>query len=190
MKDTFEDNKIAGVIHDKDSLISFFDENVLEVLLKDNDAFINSEELILEETEVSSSNMEVIVFKLSGREYAFGIESVAEIIDIVDSTNVAYTDKIIDGIINIRGQIVTIVSLFERLNIESNINEESKIIVCNINESKIGFIVDSVSDILDIKENELRVQDDELFTHVFHLDDGKRLVLSMDINKIISNKDI
>jgi len=190
MSESFEDNKIAGVIHDEDSLISFFDNGVLENLFTENESFIdhNSDDVDGESTQ--EEIMEVIVFKLSTKEYAFEVENVAEIIDIVSSTEVAYTDKAIDGIINIRGQIVTIVSLFEKLNIPAKIDEDSKIIICNINETKIGFIVDSVSDILNVKSDEAREQDDDLFTNILHLDNGKRLVLSMDINEIISKKDI
>ncbi|MCD4667138.1 MAG: chemotaxis protein CheW [Sulfurimonas sp.] len=190
MSDSFEDNKIAGVIHDSNSLISFFDENVLQNLFEINEVFIDEENL--EEKFIDSADCvtEVIVFKLSGKEYAFDVENVAEIIDILDSTKVAYTDDLIDGIINIRGQIVPIVSLFKKLNIQMKIDEDFKIIICNVNELKIGFIVDSVSDILRVKEDEIREQDDEFFTNILHLNNGKRLVLSMDIDKIISNKDL
>ena len=186
MGETFQNSKIVGVIHDENSLISFFDEKVLENLFKENESFIDGENSETALKSVQEAAMEVIVFKLSDKEYAFEVESVAEIIDIVDSTKVSFTDDAIDGIINIRGQIVTIISLFKKLNIATKINEDSKIIVCNIDDTKIGFVVDSVSDILEIKEEEIREQDDEIFTKVLHLDSGKRLVLSMDIDKIIS----
>ncbi len=190
MKDEFKDNKIAGVIHDEDSLISFFDSAVLEILFQENNSFIDSENDIRESTTNEDFVMEVIVFKLAGKEYAFEVENVAEIIDIVESTKVAYTDPEIDGIINIRGQIVAIVSLFEKLKIQTVINEDSKVIVCEINGIKIGFIVDSVSDILHIKEEEVREQEDEFFSSILHLEYGNRLVLAMDINEIINTKDM
>ena len=129
--------------------------------------------------------MEVIVFRLASREYAFNVEYVDEIIDIVPSTKIAFTDDSVDGIINIRGQIVTIVSLFDKLNIEPVIREDSKIIICNINDTRIGFIVDSVSDILNIKHENIKEEVDEYFDNILHLDNGNRLVLSMDINKIV-----
>lgn len=190
MNDSFEDNKIAGVIHDSKSLISFFNENVLETLFKINEPFIDEENLEGKFIDLSDSAIEVIIFKLSGKEYAFDVENVAEIIDILDSTEVAYTNDLIDGIINIRGQIVPVVSLFKKLKIQMKINEDSKIIICNVNELKIGFVVDSVSDILDVKKDEIREQDDDFFMNILHLDNGKRLVLSIDIDKIILNKDL
>ena len=192
MNEGFAQNKISGVIHDEGSLISFLDKEVIETIFNENRAYIDSKEKIESKSkqEDIEEALEVIVFKLSSKEYAFDVEHVAEIIDIVDSTKVAYCDEGVDGIINIRGQIVPVVSLFEKLNIKTTIDENSKIIVCNINDNKVGFVVDSISDILSIKPNELKEQDDELFRYVLHLDDGNRLVLSMDIQKIVLSKEI
>jgi purine-binding chemotaxis protein CheW len=186
MSENFQSNKISGVIHDKDSLISFFDRDVLEKLFLQNEAYIDSNSSNFGTLKNQDAVKEVIVFKLAGREYAFDVESVAEIIDIVESTKVAFTNELIDGIINIRGQVITIVSLFKKLNIETKINQDSKIIICNVKNTRIGFIVDSVSDILNIRADEIREQDDRLFPNVFHLNNGRRLVLSVDIDEILS----
>ncbi len=187
MDNDSSDVKISGVIHNEDSLISFFDHEVLAKIFSDNESFLDSKEKeSIVEVSSDEDEMEVIVFKLSGKEYAFEVDHVDEIIDIVDSTQVAYSDTSVDGIINIRGQIVTIISLFKKLNIPTQINQDSKIIVCNVDGNRIGFVVDSVSDILNIDEKEIRDEGDELFTNILHLDEGKRLVLSMDINKILS----
>jgi len=187
LKETRDENKIAGVIHDEKSLISFFDDNVLEDIFSKNDAFIDT---VVDDIQASNENiaMEVIVFKLSGKEYAFDVESVDEIIDLIDSTEVAFSDSSVDGIINIRGQVVPIISLFDKLNIPSEINIDSKIIVCNINNTRIGFIVDSVSNILTVQDSEIREEDGELFTNILHLEGGSRLVLSMDIQHIIQKE--
>ena len=194
MNDDFDQNKISGVIHDEGSLVSFFDKDVVETIFSENKAYIDSRNKDTaeaeEESEEEENSAEVIVFKLASKEYSFDVDFVAEIIDIVPATNVAYTDDSIDGVINIRGQIVPIVSLFNKLSIDEFVDENSKIIICNINNYKVGFVVDSISDIITVKSDELKEQNDGLFTHVLHLDDGKRLVLYMDIQNIISNKDI
>jgi purine-binding chemotaxis protein CheW len=189
MKDTLDQTRITGVIHDEHSLISFFDETILEHIFEENDAFIDHKEKELADTNDDIA-MEVIVFKLNDKEYAFDVESVDEIIDIVDATKVAFSDDDIDGIINIRGQVVTIVSLFKKLSLVSHHNEDSKIIVCNINNVRIGFSVDSVSDILNVKQSDIREEDGEFFTNILHLNDGKRLVLVMDVNTLIEEKEI
>jgi purine-binding chemotaxis protein CheW len=190
MGESFNDSKIAGVIHDEESLISYFDHKVISEIFSQNAAFVddhsdNEEEL---ESDVQEYVMEVIVFKLAGKEYAFNVENVDEIIDNISSTDVAFTDESIDGIINIRGQIVTTVSLFSKLDIPALVTEESKIIICNILGNRIGFVVDSVSDILSVKEQEIREESDKYFDSILYLENGNRLVLSMDIEKIINKE--
>lgn len=191
MSDGFDKNKIAGVIHDtNDSLISFFDHEMLEKLFTQHEAYIDSEEQHAKEEDSLDVAAEVIVFKLYEKEYAFNVDSVAEIIDAMKITNLAYTDDNVDGIINIRGQVVSIVSLYKMLALKPVQNEDSKIIICNIDGSQVGFMVDSVSDILEIKQEEMRDnEDDDLFTNVLHLENGERLVLSMDIDNIMKNKE-
>ena len=188
MEDSFEDNKISGVIHTKDSILSFFDHNVLLDIFRKNDSFIDQKQIIEEQKTVNT--MEVIVFKLLDKEYAFEVESVDEIIDSVNATDVAFTDSSIAGIINIRGQIVTLVSLFDKLHLETKINEDSKIIVCNINNNRIGFVVDSVSDILEVQEEDMREEESEIFMNILYLDKGERLVLTMDINKLVNKEEV
>ena len=189
MNESSQDTKISGVIHEDGYLISFFDKSVLEEIFIKNSAFIDDKSSDIDTFANEEYVMEVIIFKLSGKEYAFEVESVSEIIDIVDFTKVVYSDESVDGIINIRGEIITIVSLHKQLNIEVN-NEATKIIICTINNIKIGFLVESVSDIINIKIDEAIEHDDKLFTHMLYLNDGERLVLSMDIDEVIKAKDI
>ena len=185
MPEAFEGSKISGVIHAKNSLISFFDNNVLEDIFLKNDAFID-QKIVENQKHAERDKMEVIVFKLLDKEYAFEVDSVDEIIDIVSYTDVAFSDDFVDGIINIRGQVVTVVSLYEHLNVTADIKENSKIIVCNIDDVRVGFIVESVSDILEVDEEDIREEESELFTHILHLDGGERLVLTMDVNSLTS----
>ena len=186
MNETSQRSKISGVIHEDGYLISFFDGSVLEQIFTQNSAFIDEKSDDADAFVNEDYVMEVIIFKLSGKEYAFEVDNVSEIIDAVDFTKVVYTDEAVDGIINIRGEIITIVSLHKKLEIDS-LNEATKIIICSINDMKIGFLVDSVSDIINIKADEAIEHDDELFTHMLYLDDGERLVLSMDIDEVVSS---
>ena len=184
-----EDMKIAGVIHDEHSLISFFDEVVLEDIFQANDAFIDEVSEDVSDTSATADMREVIIFELYEKEYAFDIDSVDEIIDVMSPTKVAFSDERIDGIINIRGQVVTMVSLFDKLGLEPRTTEDAKIIICNVNNVRMGFMVDNVSDIVAIKEDEIREAEDEFFKDILYLDNGKRLVLAMDVESLIEEKE-
>jgi len=190
MDEQFGDAKIAGVIHDAESLISFFDHNVINSLFRENENYIDSSQEIQEETQEQLESREVIIFKLSDQEYAFDVESIDEIIDVVSSTQVAFTDESIEGIINIRGQIIPTVSLFHKLNITPVLNEDSKIIICNMEGTRIGFVVDSVSDILAVPLENIKEEREGYFESILYLDNGDRLVMSMDLEKILAKEPV
>ena len=189
MPANFKDQKLSGVIHDDEQLISLIDLDIVRQIADENLGLVTQENTQVPNERIDSVVFEVVVFKLFDEEYAINIEDVVEIIDSENITPLADAPEFVEGVINIRGQIVPILSLFNKLNIDEVINEDSKIIICNIDNSKVGFIVDNISDILSIKQSEQKEQDDDIFTHVLHLDDGKRLVLYMDIQNTISKKE-
>ncbi len=186
----FDQAKISGVLHDENSLISFLDDSVICDLLKVNEAYIDTKEKMKDAELQENESLEVIVFKLDNREYAFEVDKVAEIIDSVKPTDVAMTESKIDGVINIRGQIVPVVSLFKILGITEKSHEDSKIIVTDINNSKVGFVVESVSDILKVNLDDIQSQEDEILTDVLNLEDGNKLVMMMNIEKMIQKEGV
>jgi purine-binding chemotaxis protein CheW len=129
-----------------------------------------------------------VIFKLGSEEYAFGIEEVAEIIDMTHVTPVINAPAMVDGIINIRGQIVTIGSLHKRLGIARDELHDQKILICHAPTGRIGFFVDSVSDVLGVDKSDMSPDEESagMFSDVLHLDEGKRLVLlfSPDVSKL------
>ncbi len=176
-------NQIAGVIQFEDHLISLIGEELIESIMSRNDEIIVNSEAILTDTTQEAS-IEVVIFQLGSEEYAFEIEEVAEIIDMTPVTPVADSHEMIDGIINIRGQIVTIGSLHKRLGIEPSHREDQKIIICHAQGSRIGFFVNYVSDVMAIPHDLMRKDDGEegIFSHVLHLNEGERLVMLFNPN--------
>lgn len=176
-------NQIAGVIQFEDHLISLIGEELIESIMSRNEEIIVNSEAILTDTTQEAS-IEVVIFQLGSEEYAFEIEEVAEIIDMTPVTPVADSHEMIDGIINIRGQIVTIGSLHKRLGIESSHREDQKIIICHAQGSRIGFFVNYVSDVMAIPHDLMRKDEGEdgIFSHILHLNEGKRLVMLFNPN--------
>lgn len=176
-------NQIAGVIQFEDHLISLIGEELIESIMSRNEEIILNSEAILTDTTQEAS-IEVVIFQLGSEEYAFEIEEVAEIIDMTPVTPVADSHEMIDGIINIRGQIVTIGSLHKRLGIEPSHREDQKIIICHAKGSRIGFFVNYVSDVMAIPHDLMRKDDGEdgIFSHILHLNEGKRLVMLFNPN--------
>jgi purine-binding chemotaxis protein CheW len=190
MPANFEDQKISGIIHEKDELISIVGEDILKELMKLHNSF-ESDKSNLSQNDIDIKNvLETVIFKLYDEEYAMDIKYIKEIIDLVDVTKIADAPELINGVINIRGQVVTIGSLYKRLELEESKNKNSKILVTHVNDDLVGFCVDSISDIIDIKENEISTNNEkeDLFSNVLHLNSGERLVLLIDPEKIFKKE--
>jgi purine-binding chemotaxis protein CheW len=189
ISETFQNSKISGIVHDSQHLVSLIGKNVLDDIFNENEKIIVSskKDKVLAESDVV---MEVAIFKLGNEEYAIDIEGVSEIIDTTHITPVANSPKYIDGIINIRGQVVTIGSLHKRLALPEMEHSEHKIVICQNGEDRIGFFVDSVSDVLEIKIDEIHDDEErgELFSNVLYLEGGERLVLLFDLYTLLTNE--
>jgi len=191
MPGSFDDEKISGVIQNKGVLTSVISSSVLEDLMDSQGHLIKSSHGAgsLGDSYKEEEKLEVAIFKLSNEEYAFEIDSVAEIIDMSDFTEVADTPDYILGVTNIRGQVIPIVSLKTRIGVGNEILDESKIIVGILNDKQVGFVVDKVMDVSDINQDSIKEQEDSaLFEKVLHLDEGKRLVLLMQMDKLLDDE--
>jgi len=191
MPGSFDDEKISGVIQNNGILTSVVSSSVLQTLMESQSHLLKSthSENVGSSSYEDDEKMEVAIFKLSNEEYAFEIDNVAEIIDMSDITKVADTPDYILGVTNIRGQVIPIISLRARIGVGDVIEDDSKIIVGILDDKQVGFVVDKVMDVSDINQDNIKEQTDSvLFDKVLHLDDGKRLVLLMQMNKLLDNE--
>lgn len=177
--------RVSGVIHDSEYLVSLLGDRVIEEIMTRNDAIIITPDE-KEETLESSTVMEVVIFNLGEEEYALPIDEVAEIIDTTSVTPVAEAPEAVEGIINIRGQIITIGSLHRWLGLEISPDNEQKIIVCHTPKGRMGFFVDGVSDVMQVRFDEILddVKEESLFSQVLNFEEGKRLVLLFNLEAL------
>lgn len=179
-----EKGKISGVIHDEDHLVSLVSIEEIRDVIRRYDALIISSDRVQTDS-ASDIVFEAVVFRLGREEYAINIERVAEIIDMTPVTPVAQSPDGVEGVVNIRGQIVTIGSFHRQLKIDRTESGDQKIIICDTPKGRMGFFVDSVSDVMGIRSDELHEESNprSLFSHILHFDGGKRLVLLLDLER-------
>jgi purine-binding chemotaxis protein CheW len=97
-----------------------------------------------------------LTFSLAGEEYGIGILKVKEIIGMMPITTVPRTPDFIKGVINLRGKVIPVVDLRLKFGMEKMVyTERTCIIVVEIEGASssvlIGIVVDSVSEVLNIK---------------------------------------
>ncbi|MBU3176460.1 chemotaxis protein CheW [Clostridium estertheticum] len=104
---------------------------------------------------MKQEDIKVLVFSVNGEQYATSILEVERILEYEKSTKVPDSPQFVEGVINYEDSILPIITLTKRFNLEaSEIGTDSKIIVTKQKDSKIGIIVDFVSEVKDVgKEN-------------------------------------
>ena len=97
-----------------------------------------------------------LTFKVDDEYYGIEIRYVMEIIKTQKITMVPETDEYLKGVINLRGRIIPVIDVRLRFKKEEReYDDRTCIVVVKMNETLVGLIVDRVSEVLDIPENQV-----------------------------------
>lgn len=136
-----------------------------------------------------------VVFRLDNEEYGIGIMNVREIIPYKESIKVPNTPDFIDGIINYRGNVTPVICLKKRFNISQRVEDvNTRIIVINIGEKQVGFIVDEASQTIKLDESDIDPAPSIISGVEREYIDGvgkkeDRLVILIDLGKILTDNE-
>ncbi len=176
--------------------------------------FILNEKTIVEESElegiertkekseeihgVEEEEENIVIFKVGEQEYGFKILDVQEINRISKITPVPNASSFIEGIINLRGDIVPVVNMRTRLSLEKREYDEfNRVIIVNIDGYKTGLIVDRVEEIKAVPLSSFQEVPDflnqmvekELMESIVSLDDGRRIVTMLKVGEILTKEE-
>ncbi|MEZ5661336.1 MAG: chemotaxis protein CheW [Burkholderiaceae bacterium] len=99
---------------------------------------------------------EFLTFKLGEEEYAIDILKVQEIRGFERPTRIANSQHYVLGVVNLRGVIVPIIDLRLKCGFhDSQYTETTVVIILNVGERVAGVVVDSVSDVLELKREQI-----------------------------------
>jgi len=137
------------------------------------------------------SEKQYVVFKLNKEEFGLEISSVREISPYMEITQLPNSSDYIKGVVNFRGKVIPLIDLKKKFNLENtNITQNTRIIIVNINEKESGLIVDEASKISRIQDEDVEVISDiitdvnkKYLTGVAKLENG--MVIIIDLKSII-----
>lgn len=140
----------------------------------------------------STDLLQLVSFKIGNEEFGVDILKVQEIIKMVLITKVPNSPAFVEGVINLRGKVIPIVDFRTRLGMERvEQTKDTRIIVVDVESRIIGFIVDSVSEVLRIPRNITEAPpeivagiDSEFIKSVGKLED--RLLILIDLDMVLS----
>jgi purine-binding chemotaxis protein CheW len=100
--------------------------------------------------------IQMVVFKLLKEEFAIEVTSVESIIKFQSITKIPHAPDFVVGVTNLRGNIVPVINLNKRLELpQTEEDEETRIIVVILKDSKVGMVVDGVTQVVEIEESEI-----------------------------------
>jgi len=130
---------------------------------------------------------QLVVFTLGAEQYALPIEQVHEIIRYDEPRSVASPIAWVRGVISLRGRIVPVYDLAARLGLNSELSDQTKIVIVEAGSETAGVIVDEVDEVLTVEDSdfeEVPGADSELIEAIAKL--GDRLVVLLKPSTIFA----
>lgn len=133
--------------------------------------------------------MQVVIFKLDDEQFAVETAKVQSINDTMEITKVPKAPNYIKGLINLRGNIISLLDINLLLEVSKGKGAQNNIIILEIQDELVGITVDQVDEVLDIEEDILeKLDDDRKKSYIKGIINFKdRIVTLIDIDKLFSN---
>lgn len=136
--------------------------------------------------------LQLVTFMIGNEEYAVDILYVQEINRMIQITKVPNAPEFVEGVINLRGRVIPVIDLRTRLGMEKKEQDNnSRIIVIEVQGNTLGFLVDAVKEVLRIPSSITEVPPElvstinsEYIKSVGKLED--RLLILIDLEKIFA----
>ncbi|WP_337841076.1 chemotaxis protein CheW [Rheinheimera sp.] len=143
--------------------------------------------------EVSDIVLQWVTFKLQEETYGINVMQVQEVLRYTDIAPVPGSPDYVLGIINLRGNVVTVIDTRARFGlVGAEVTDNSRIVIIEAERQVIGILVDSVAEVVYLKQSEIdtapNVGTDESAKFIQGVSnrDGELLIL-VDLNKLLSD---
>ena len=137
-----------------------------------------------------------VTYHLEGEVYGVNVMQVQEVLRITEIAPVPGAPDYVIGIINLRGNVVTVVDSRRRFGLMSKEADDlSRIIIVEVNGNVIGMLVDSVAEVVYLRQSEIETapnvgknNSSQYIQGVSSSDDG--LLILVDVNRLLSEEEI
>lgn len=135
---------------------------------------------------------QLVKFSIADQNFGIGITQIYQIIKPQEVFKVPNTPPFIEGLINLRGRVLTVFNLRKRFGLPDKPNDDNtKVLIVNMNNLLLGFTVDNVTEIVRISDEDIVDTPPTLkdFDHRFLSGVGKlgeKLILLLDLDKVLT----
>jgi len=145
--------------------------------------------------ENDDSIIQWVTFHLENEKYGIKVMQVQEVLRMTEIAPVPGAPHYVLGIINLRGNVVTVIDTRRRFGLADVENDdETRIVIVEANNNVVGILVDSVAEVVDLKKSEIEstphVGKDESSKYIQGVSsrEGELLIL-VDVNKLLSEEE-
>lgn len=148
-----------------------------------------------EQTKQQNDEIQLVTFSLGKEQFALNIKEVKEINRIDTITEVPQAPDFIEGVMNLRGNVIPVINLRKRFAMQNiEFNEATKVIIVHIENKLTGLIVDSVSEVLRIQHKNIEPTpkivksnfDTDFLKGVAKVDKLKKMLMLISVDKILT----
>ena len=143
---------------------------------------------------MSQDTNRFLCFTLGTDDFAMPLLSVREVIGLPELTPIPQAPSYFLGMMNLRGQVISVIDLRVKLGIKGNKGSETSVIIIDLGEHFLGLVVDSVNSVISPTKDEIspppdlsRTPASEFVDAVYRKDN--KLVLILDIIRVLSKED-
>jgi len=146
--------------------------------------------------ESQAELIQLVSFNLDREEYGVYVLKVREIIRMSNVTRVPNTPYYVEGVINLRGKVIPIISLRKKFSLsDKEHDKQTRIIVMDVDGELMGFIVDAVSEVIRVAAGEIQPPpavvnggvEQEYLSGVINRAD--RLLVLLDLEQVFSQSE-
>lgn len=142
------------------------------------------------------AEVQMVAFKLEKEEFAVDIHQVREVLKMTRVTPLPQSAHYIEGLINLRGEVIPVVDLRKRFELpEGERSEQTRIIIVEIQDSNVGLIVDSVTEVLRFSSSAIQPPPARIAGTRTDLIKGvgkveERLLIILNLERILTTEEI
>ncbi len=137
------------------------------------------------------SSEQLVVFQLATAEYAIPISQVREIIRYNGATKIPTTPDYMEGIINLRGKVISVVDLSGKFALPTEKGVAKQALIIEVAGQEIGLVVDAVTEVIRLEQAEFEAVNDIAQSNPFIKAIGKvdkRLLMILDLSNLFTEE--
>ncbi|MDH5391609.1 MAG: chemotaxis protein CheW [Gammaproteobacteria bacterium] len=145
------------------------------------------------DADTSTDPLQCVTFRLEGEVYGINVMMVQEVLRVTEIAPVPGAPVFVLGIINLRGNVVTVIDTRKRFALPAKeMDDSTRIVIIESDQQTVGIVVDGVSEVVNVSRDDIEtapsVGNDETARYIEGVvSRGEELLILVDLNKLLTD---